>query len=416
MIGEFAKAQVVRPGTAISGPNASTGQWENKTYNPKIPEGMQPDASGNAVDVPGAAGGYFRQALRAPMAAAETTLQPSVDESGAAQVTPGRTKGSLLPQGLRDTVQGTPPASVSWSGGNVPGVGNLPAGQYTGATARAINRAAGDGRGGAPLPQSATTDSQGNSAPGAPIKTALGPGDAELLKGNAEQDKTRATEIYARGALGNQQVARFSELSNLLTTFDPNIGAPWRLKAARIADGLGFSKDQQSAIAGGSPGAMIAFNKLGFEGALQLLKSYTPRFTQNEVTQTLENNQNIALTKEGNQLVLATGMAAAKYNAVMAAELAQAKVDNPLVNAAQWEQQYYQKNPPENFLPSMDQINAILKNGTPLNLEQGAAVQSAGMPQSRYKSGVVVQLPDGKFKDFVNQRYADQFKAAAGLQ
>lgn len=48
---------------------------------------------------------------------------------------------------------------------------------------------------------------------------------------------------------------------------------------------------------------------------------------------------------------------------------------------------------------------------------QGASQgsQSAGVPQSRYKGGVVVQLPDGKYKDFINQKYADQFRAAAGL-
>jgi hypothetical protein len=52
----------------------------------------------------------------------------------------------------------------------------------------------------------------------------------------------------------------------------------------------------------------------------------------------------------------------------------------------------------------------------PYGQDASTAAQSAGVPQSRYKGGVVVQLPDGKYKDFINQKYADQFKAAAGLQ
>ncbi len=278
VMAEYGKRGIVRPGTVTGGLDPNSGNYKIDFSNPNLPQGMQLTADQQAVDVPGAQEGLFRQSLRPLIAKGMTTPLSTVGPGGGQQVTAGRTEADLFPSNLPNVGQGKP--------------------------------------------RSRFVDSQGNNTAGSPVattgptsyQTTLGPGEAESDKGFAELGNVRAKELFERGALGNQQVARFTELNNLLTKFNPSIASPWRLEAARIAGAAGLDKDTQRGIAGGDPGAMIAFNKLGFEGALQLLKSYTPRFTQSEVAQALMNNPNIALTKEGNQLVLETGKAAALLN------------------------------------------------------------------------------------------------------
>ena len=427
---EYGKPQNLRANGTLTHRDPRTGQVVIDYRAPTLAEGMTVDGQGNAIDVPNAQEGLFRQAMRPHVATALSTPQETIQPGGAKGFTAGLSRADVL-----------------WPGGEVPGFGFVPKGTYTGRTAQAISQATAQQppQGVSPREWAAVqADQAQNGQPGdyyaAPreaggqrmpingggqyqpitprtFQTQLSPQAESESKSYGDALTKRYEEIATAGRNGAFASARWGEMQKLASQFDSGAFTPARARIASYFNAAGASPDTVGAVAGGSLPAIEGFGKLAFESTLNQIKQFSSRPAMQEVVLAMQNNPNISMTVPGRNLLLQTNKALADYNVDMFKAAKQYRqTHNGSIDG--FEESYYANNPPESVLPSLDQIEAASRGKQVVGSSQGSA---PGAPESKYKMGgrtvgVVVQLPDGRYKDFPNQQYADKFKAAAGLQ
>ncbi|HEY2862782.1 MAG TPA: hypothetical protein VGK37_04085 [Casimicrobiaceae bacterium] len=432
---EYGKPQNLRANGTLTHRDPRSGQVIIDYRAPTLAEGMTVDGQGNAIDVPNAQEGLFRQTMRPHVATALSTPQETIQ--------PGGSKGFNA---------GVSRADVLWPGGAVPGFGFLPQGTYSGRTAQWLaQQQQAAGQQGQQPPQGVTpqqwaavqADQAQNGQPGdyyaaprelggqrtplnggaqgqyqpqaiAPrtFQTQLSPQVESESKSYGDALTKRYEEIATAGRNGAFASGRWGEMQKLASQFDSGAFTPARARIASYFNAAGASPDTVSAVAGGSLPAIEGFGKLAFESTLNQIKQFSSRPAMQEVVLAMQNNPNIGMTVPGRNLLLQTNKALADYNVNMFTAAKQYRQQhNGSIDG--FEEGYYAQHPPESVLPSLDQIEAASRGKQVVSSSQSSA---PGAPPSKYKTGVVVQLPNGQFKDFPSQQYADRFKAAAGLQ
>lgn len=391
---EYAKPQNVRAqGSLVH--RDQNGQVVLDYRAPVLAAGQTQDANQNAIDVPGAQEALFRQAMRPEVVKAQTkpveqivngkpgftgqTIADIVFPNGAPNVGQpgytGRTQaavdaGQLPPRGVK---------FADWQKAQAAAVNepNAVAVPDNGKLANAV-----------PLNQpSAIQPRNFTQTKLSPQETAQQQSYGDVLK--SIDDKADAFQLA---------IPRLKTILSLADTVKPGEYNSVRQMFARIFTDVGGESESVNKFFGSASG-----NQIFGKNAGQLVQDQTAALGKGQafaaMQQIAQNNANREMTPEAIKAVTKEMLAIANRGMHMQSE---AHAFNDKGGNMQDFSNQYNKSYPLQFEPLSD-----------LTMGKGNA---AAAPPSRFPNGAVVALPNGQFKDFPSQQYADKFKAAAGLQ
>jgi len=298
---EYAKPDNLRAGGTRGHLDANSGKYVIDYRAPTLAGGQTVDAQGNAIDVPGAQQGLFRQGLREPVIKAMTTSAQGVNAAGEKVIQPGHTESDLLfPNGVPDVGQYTGATAAAIRSGQAPPAG-VSMKEWKATLADAAKNP------GAELSYTApgTSSAVQLPIPTSPIqpkefRTGVGPTQQAEASEAGKNFANQALAVDSDARAAQSVLARNQEITGLSNMFTPGAATPARENVAKWASALGMPDSVVNDIAGGNLSAIQAMGKQVVQGAFDSAKTALSgggRITQAEIILQAKNSPNVAMTK-----------------------------------------------------------------------------------------------------------------------